>query len=666
MFVRQKIGGFVAVLIVAALLPIGTAAPGDGQQIATDPAGDTSVELLHQGSVPVMQSVTWTDLSELQIEEDAQGFWFHVLFHHEQADNERGTPTSLDVYFAFGAEHYWLDLYSREFEETGAALWSIDEVSKNARAITPAARLIDEQLRSYSAYIPRQFLTDENGATPFPGQTLTKFAVESYTIQARGSDEFTINDFDRMPDEGVSPRAYEVLHGLLPTGDARLFSPNPSRGSNGASSTYVYSVIAGSEAIEQRTYRLAVQAAPDGWSVTLPSNVMNLAPQEYREVPVVVAVPFQHRHGDQEVIDLQLVDAEDDAHHAELQLSIVYHEIPQPAGHHNTLYFHSQGYNDNALSPARPTDAPTIFMNTLDGDETDTQQQVPAVNPSIASETFRWEILLDPSLRLGLDFDLEDVGTLTASIATQSPTVGASISGELYVRTGNRTVLASISSQDLADQPMGGTWNVELPLMPHLDGDFFRYEGPTSMVLGLYFHPGRTATDTTPETPVMLPGGQLVLPLNEYREPLADGQFKDQQNALVPIGRVQRAANPGDEILFRAQFTEPAQNYDLRLLGAGSEQCQIVIRDGVVNVILTIPADILADNIDLILQATPLVESSPYGLLRFLSIIDDAENYPSDDEAIARILGHESSKSSPGAPTFLVLLLVVGLARRRP
>ncbi len=633
-----------------------------GIMVTHDAANDTTLAILGNHA-PIAQSITWTDLAELRINEDLQGFWFHVIYHEPATEAEAGRPTSVDVRFRHGQAHYWLDLYSREQDATGAALWRVDPNSGGPRLVSPVERIVDDPKRSYSGYVPRHLLADEIGAPPYPGRELTHFYVTSFTTQVYGgNDQTTINDWDRMPDQGVVQTPYVVQHGTLPSGSAHLFSPNPYRGSNGGAATYVFEVTASNSGEQSSQYALSLQEAPTGWEISIPLQPFELAPGAHRTFPVVVSTPSAHQHGNTEVITLMLQDLNEPASQALLELAITYHAIPQPAGHHDTLYIHSRPSSEAATRHILASNQMTAFMNTLENDEVDSNEPAPAANPSIMGHFYEWEILLDPSLQTGLVFDTARTGELLIALDTTGLPGEITIHGALLAQSMETTELASIPATKIPLHVSTGPLKLQLDVIPLEASNPYVYSGPTSLILHLIITPNRPASLTTAETPTLAPGGIMQLPLKEYREPI---KTELAGNATTPflavIGEPQRQANPGDLIMFEVAARNPQSVHHWQLYGPGAHHASLIpMEDHTVAVVVAVPED--AGNVlDLVLEAQAHDETS-LGLARLLVLVDDEEDYPDDAQMVANLPSTDKTSNTPGFSAAVAVLAMMGLA----
>lgn len=650
---RHRPSALIAVALVLGATP--TALAQDAA-IIEDPCGDTSVSFTGTPVVPLPQSLTWTDLSGLTIQETEESFLFTVHYCADNASMERGSPTHLDVYFEHNGQTYWLDLYSRELD-SGAALYRFDLETRDQRLVGPLDRVVDDVARTYSATIPRSMLLDASGAPPFPGRQLVVLFVESFTIQFY-SDQAQVNDWDRMPDSGMAEAAFDVKFGATATGTARLISANPSRASNGAAASYVYELIAANDGAEPESFRLDASNVPSAWNLELPISAFTLAANQQRILPVIVTTPFAHQHGARETALVTMTSLEDDSNQASVNLNIVYHDVPQPAGHHDTLYLHSRNGPATPVDEARASSA-DVFMNTLMEDPEDALVNAFCSTPSLAGTSCGWDILLSPGLQIGLDFNLEDQGELVIPIGSAAPLMGASLTGELRLASRNSTTLAQLGPAIVETTAPNAVSTVRLPFSAAPEADFIQHDGSGNLILSLTLDVGHPVAYTSIETPFIAPGGYLTLPLNEYREPFAG--IEGQPPILTTVGPSQRRANPGDTLVFELAASQPVR--DLTITGVNSPWASLAQRDGTSYVIVRVPGNAgLLDLADLIIQGT--LGNGDKALARIIVIADDASDYP-DDADLASQLGAPGRRDAPLMPMALLALAFMFVARRR-
>lgn len=607
-------------------------------QILTDPASDTSFEVLENYTPSSPRSVTWTDLASLEVEEFLEGFHFQVNYHADAKEQERGSPSSLDVFFTHEEAKFRLDLYSREFD-SGAALFQMD--GDKSRSIGGLELEVDEVARTYGAFVPRQFLKDDLGAAPFPGRVLENFLVQSYTIQAFLDDEATVNDWDQMPDDGIPAGKFEVTIGPEPRGDARLFSALPSRSSNGDTTTFVYQVVAGNVG-NPATFLFQANRVPDGWTATVGKPALHLTTNEYVTLPVVVTLPARHQHGETESFEIEMIHENDQNHGATVPLSVLFHTIPQPAGHHSNLFFHALAEGNNLLGQENVA----AYMNTLKDDAMAINAAVSATAPGLTNGIWRWEIPLSPVLKTGLDFEIEKMAYANFSLDFQIPPTGT-LQARLIAQSSNYTVLARSEAIDL--EPNVGEQEFSVTLSPSDESDFFSIQDQASVKILLDYV--ATASTSEAEAPSLLPGGTLSLPLREFQDP-SEFSLGMGDSAIKAEGPSQKLGNPGDKMLFLVSSPEQVE---LSVVGNESNVAITPLQTGETAFVVTVPN---AEFFDFVVQGKG---PDSFDFIRFAVQIVKAE-VPDDAEAIAALIEQENQET-PGLG--IIPIMVALLCQRR-
>ena len=282
---------------------------------------------------------------------------------------------------------------------------------------------------------------------------------------------------------------------------------------------------------------ISIEDAPDRWKTAVP-----LASPDVRNgtarIPVLVAVPFNHQH---EGLESAILKVQSGRSVARVPFGLFYPPIPQPAGHHSMLWLHSQQRDPTTLG------GHYVFMNTLEDDPDDdgtpvASRGVALRNPPEIAVIGRWEIPLDPRLGVGLAF-AEGPATARIVLEAPMPATEVRVKMDLWLEghgwivqlpftapadvLGRRTfdLAGTTPAQSFGTAPAGSltlrveAWGLHVP-------------GPEGM--GLMLVPA---------------GGQLQLPLEEFRDPLnLQGLAKPLD--LANLVRV----NPGEtrQIVIRA------------------------------------------------------------------------------------------------------------------
>lgn len=510
-----------AIIALAVLLAASASA-----QVATDPPGDATHSTLvgDAGEAPGS-----ADLLSLAIVEDGDLAWTVTFAAGPQAVDE------VDTTIAFGHGSRVYHVVAGE----SVGLWISDEAGVAQRYVGELEGAREGAVLTFR--LPKDLVRDEAGMPLADGSRLTGIVV---TTSARGEVQgpdpeqgffcctawWTMHD--RMPDEAGA--AYRVAPGGNATG-IRLWSDAPLRASNGGGDRFVYVLTAangGADAAVPVTF----SDVPAGWNISAPRGLLDLDAGESRTFPILVETPSGHRHGGTETLVVQLAGVQ-------TRIGIHYLDVPQPAGHHPRLFFHSQALEGGVIEEAGYA-AGRLWMNTLDEDPLDDGAPIDSTESSFGGESARWSICLSEGLRLGLDLS-DGLGELDVTLAAQRPYGEVSVSGALYHYGAgpaqatcdaaayraqrNETLVASIPATDA--QPVEGSTRFTAPVVP--EAGRIAYQDGAMLVLDI------TATFTVPDSQapgplVIEPGGTIALPLDEYREggDVAIPSWEDEE--LVP------------------------------------------------------------------------------------------------------------------------------------
>ena len=532
----------VAVAFLAALMAIPASA-----QILTDPTGDVKVDAGGQGA-PVSQA-TAVDLTALSLNETPDAFRFTVKVADLGGDQPRPDAGQLSVLFTFDGMTFMADFYRSPDNAAyfGSLYSSKDGTSFHYLHDNHVAR----DLASSTVWqdILRADLVGASGKTPGRGDSLENIHAQSRSgnifIGLSAPAQPDLVDF--MPDAGGASATWAVQYQGHQGVGASLDSPQPFRSSNGEATTYTYQVTARQSGTAAARFTLTATRVPEGWNVTLPGGLLELAPEAPVTFPVRIAVPFNHVHGAAQSVTLRLEAG--NGTWATLDLGIHYTTIPQPAGHHPSLYLHSQDWSQLAYYVNPPLGGSTgaMVMNTLDADPADTGKPVEGYSNFVSdTSTWTWNVCLSPELAIGIDMDLKATGTFTIPVTTTRPLTGAVITGDLILLspgdgTGNwcfnwgsrdQTPLAHLTSdpKDLAaNTPMALTGTITADPQ----GDYIPYADGAQIVLQLVM------SSPTPAIggeggPFIQPGAVLTLPISEYHEVGTSAFVKEDGAAQAP------------------------------------------------------------------------------------------------------------------------------------
>lgn len=522
-----------------AALPLAVQAQETPPALLEDPAAD--VVAAFDGNpvgLPVPQ-VSALDLRALTVREDPAGFTIEVHVEDLGDDDARGDFGNVQTRLEFaGATFYVNFVRSQDNAAYFGGLVRSTESGYDYRGLAVERDLAGGRLWSH---VERMDLLGGDGQQAGRGDQLTGIRVASASAlgyQAQPSYLLGTGPWlpvwigDAMPDAGTA--TWDVQFGGGTSEGASLTAAEPFRASNGEATTYLYTVTARHGGGETARYRVFVEGLPDGWNATLPGTLLEIPSGGSAEFPVYVNTTFRHQHGVAATFQLHMHE-EGGSRWAMAELGVDYLSVPQPAGHHPDLWFHTS-YFGNAVGKVNEALGGTngyATMNTLEENPADTRVPVAGYTGFGDTQTvYRWSICLEPSLRLGLDFDLARTGALQVPVSAVRPLPGAVLGGRLlHLGAGEpmttcfpsayadreQTVLAEVAgtAKDLAPNSEAV---FEAVLTPTPESDYVPAAPGSGLVLEL------TLTAATPSAGAsggaMLMGGHLELPLNEYHDPV--------------------------------------------------------------------------------------------------------------------------------------------------
>ncbi len=696
-FRAMKGSGPAVALLMAGLLA--AALPAGAQDatapLLTDPEGDAT--LIVQGTPAGSANAVYpaVDVVGLSLAELPDAFVWTLTVNDLRGGNEEtgADGASYDVYFTHNGREFDLtvsltlpavsgvplaNLAARDSPDgQWSGVWfSFEDTTTDLAADTLTVTL------------PRETLADLDGAVPFPGRTLERMHV----VSSSGLSGSSVNVFvstpmpysvvDQMPNAEAEWATYAVQVGVLQAGNARLGSLQPFRASNGEATTFVYQVDASNIGEENATYQLNVVGTTKA-QVVLPVDLLTIPGGGSVQVPVLATVPFAHDHGGIDQFLLEMRDVDDPTSIGRLQMGIRYLAVPQPAGHHDTVFLHLPPASSGAQGVLGFDEG---FLNTMETDDREGPGPWHARGLGFSGTTYSsyWSLGLSPGLEMGLDFDLGRVGQAVVPVASTLPLMGATLQGYLYVTDsggffGDHVQVASFTSAPV-DIPPNGMHSYQVELVPEEDADLIPFAPGQNLYLDLeltYTLAPSPLVGFADETPALARGGLLRLPLNEYHDDVDDALAALDGPTLTALGPQERLVNPGEATVFKVAIDNPTDEpLAVRLGLTGVNAAWGALDDDAftlppqstanITVVVRAPADALdGDRADLILQAYPRDEPMLRGLLRLVADVDtDADH--EDDAPQAADIGLPA-KDTP-APSLALLALGLGavaFARRR-
>lgn len=531
-------------------------AGGDGfVRVLDDPAGDVALPT-RAAPLPVSSGNEALDIVALAVAEEVDAFALRLTLAGAPAQREAplaGTH-SLAIGLSYGGVAYVVRI------DHGVALaGAIDDAQllsdpAGGSAYAPVSAVpVARNGADVVTRVPRALLVDTAGAPASAGRTLGAFWAATAGVTGSplapgdGSDSALPAVRDRAPATGTADVVVAVRSGVQQEGVLRLASEHPLRASNGEAATFRFLVAATTLGDEEEAVAFTAAAVPPGWAVTFPQPTATVRPGQATPVEVFADVPFMHDHG---AVASFVVEARPDGEAngepattgpsvGRIVLGILYVDPPQPAGHHATLYLHSERSRtpheamDTVLGSANGGVQP--YWNTLEEDPRDDRADAAptfvGLTEGAENATYRWSVPLQPALALGLDFDLAGTGHLSIPIRAALPLPGATFAAAVHV-VANATMDPVFSAATLvAASPAAPavdvapntvhTFEVDLRAEPH--GDRVAFAPGQQLWLVLELAIARGDVQTGPATPMLAPGGVARLPLLEYSDAATTG-----------------------------------------------------------------------------------------------------------------------------------------------
>lgn len=568
-------------------------------------------------------------------------------------------------------------LHSRDGAGEWSMLWSSNEV------------LIDPAANTLTVDIGRDLLVDKDGAAPFPGRLLEGVHVRAQSFFSNASATIFVvpttlpqNVFDLLPDAAPFP-SLAVQFGLAQSGNARLTSATPFRASNGEATTFVYNITAHNLGDADDTFELEAMSVPAGYTVVLPVPVVAIPAASSISIPALLTMPFGHQHGAVASMVLELRSLSDAGSIGRLEIGVRFLAIPQPAGHHDTVFLHRAPQDSSALVPFFGFSGE--YMNTLEEDPLDAGGNSYAMGFSSINDEYLhfWDFSLQPTLQMGLHVDPAKVGRLAIAVGTTVPQNQVHVTARLYASDQREFfffgeepdgLLARADSEPVDLGPQGEHL-FELDVLPAEGVGRIPFAAGTNLHLGILVSTqGPPTLGLASEGPYLAPGGSARLPLQEWHDPVDEVLAALDGPGLSPLGPQERLVNPGEAVVFPVAIANPlskSQRVDFEVSGPNAAWATLtpdsieVPANGVAQATVVVRAPAAAvdgDRSDLVLQAFPRDDPTSRGLLRLVAEVDtDADQV--DDSAIAPTPSKDSP--APGLVPVLAGLALLALARRR-
>lgn len=644
-----------------------------GISLGTDEAGDVTYRTLDV-EAPSKETPT-VDILSASMEEDEEALRFSLELATLSADSVETFVTDLDQYFinfTYDGARYSVNFVrltlapiSQEVLFVGG-LYAVE--GENRDYLSDLEIQVDEASATLTADVPRELIQDEHGAPLRLGHQLTDFAVRSVSETRMNvfMQQLTpIHAHDDMP----SSASWTLTYGLEQTGTILLDSDRPVRVSNGEATTFLFEVRAINEGDALERFQLSTEDAPPDWLITLPDEVIAVESGKELTFPVLITVPFRHEHGLLQQLLLVATSQTNPENIGKMELGVRYTEVPQPAGHHNQLYLHNMGGFDGAIMN---TDANIVGDENIEFSST-----CSCAGDSIS----RHEIRLSPSLEMGLDFDMDAIGSMEIDVAYTNAQGAIELEGYLGIFSpGQRPSFFAEHENILATLPrteaQAGSDQLlrfNMDIVPQAYGDYWPYESGAQLILVLDVYETSLQNSAiccfNSGSEELVPGAIITLPLNEYHDDVSEYFSTLSGLSMLAVTPQKQMVNAGNTVVFEFDVENDGSGegeYALSLTGEplawasilGDESITVQGKDTRrVAIEVTPPSDArLGEQADITLHAQSTKDPNIRSLVRVLAEVTVDESLE-DQSAYANELRGELQEETP----FLPLLMLVGL-----
>ncbi len=719
----------VIFLLALLLVPFSTGAQVDAA-VVNDGTGD-AVIMTADGSVEQPDGGQFPNVDIVEagiLAEDDASITFYVKVVGLDATSQNPVPFSdpdYRIYFKFGEQGYRVrmdtalaNVFNDAIGRSGTAFGALEtQVGENSYRILSSAEVTLEYSENrVTAIVQRAGIVDENQAPLGLGRTITGMYA---TAQSMGQFSFPIGQTGQGGDPVLyfgPPRVWDqapdTITGQLPSytmttgevnqrGSLISGSEDPVRWTNGEASTLVFDVRVANTGEEEIPVTVKVEGADPTWTLAY-SDSVTIAGGSAANVTLLVTIPFSHNHGAIDTFTAQFTSV-DGAHFASTKLGVYWPLVPQPAGHHDMLWFHSYVETDenNPFSAVFGSRTHSWF-SALENEDLDQGVPIPA-QFTAPPNTFTggkgiafWRIPLEPSLRMGLDFRTQDVGTLELGLQFPVSVVDPQVSAYLehaivQPRQGrnddginDERTLASGSSEAVAG-PVDGSHVFSIPLTVEDDADEIPYAQDANLFLTIVMEAtwltGFGGADPASVGPAINPGNSwMQLPLNEYETPLDITFQTDGAIELRPTtDGQQKSVNPGRVAVYAFDMVyhgSMSSDFVVEITGTHADWATVVGDAAFsldahgtrqVGLAVTAPKNAQAgDFADLTLTVRDRDNAAVKAGVNTRTLVDSQADIPDEADRAAGLTSElTTAKESPGLPLLLVLgALLVALRRR--
>ncbi|MGB1586686.1 MAG: hypothetical protein ACPHID_06545 [Thermoplasmatota archaeon] len=575
------------------------------------------------------------------------------------------------------------------------------------QSIAEVEAIMDTSEEIITMAVPRAALVDENQAPLARNGTLHNMHVESRSmgwfgfpmqVGGPGSQPMYVGipqALDVAPDDGTG--TYKMITGSVrQKGSIFAISDDPIRWTNGEATTIGFQARLTNTASEDVSVAAHVRNPDSTWEVAFSDRITIPAASSINHT-ILVSIPFSHNHGATKMFDVHYA-SDDGDHEATTLLGVHWPFVPQPAGHHDTLWFHS--YQEQ-IDPPFDTLFQGVhgwFSAKQELEEDEGEAVVPdfvAVPGFFGSQEGRaiWFMRLEPGLRMGLDFRPGQTGSMELGFNLPVPVVDPRVEvtlmherpGPGFEGRGQSTIHEDLMSgiSETTDGVVSGGLSVEMELQPAADVDDIPYTQDANLVLFIdlqgTFLFGTPFANQEGLVPTLEPGtSSFRLPLNEYHDP-TDLSFQTDASIQITPGEQgqERFVNPGRTVVYTFDLTFEGAGeatFEATLTGRNGDWGRIIgdtvfTADGgrTLAVAVTAPEDARdGEQADLTLTIANRDNAAIQAGIGMLTTVTSSTDIPDESDYESELNGElTDDKESPGLPVALLVAALVLLVRRR-
>ena len=676
----------MAALLLAALAP-SVPAEGEGEPLLKDNAGDTVFNSGVPGAASTPANVAGqtesVDLVALHVEETDETLL--LVLHAAKLDGNPGGEYTIHFTWRDAAYRAVAVRASNPFSSYAYAYLEAS-LEEDWERLAPLALEVDAAAGTLAMEVPKVFVLDGQKRAPGIGDTLTGIRAEArastFRFRLINDDDYPASFSDVMPDDGAGVPLTFLL-GDASHGGLTLKTDDRVRVSNGGSTTFVYRAELVNNGTRDQEITLTLVDMPESWNGSIQSPVRVPAGGQ-RSITVLASVPFEHKHGGHDSFQVAAQARDDPNVRATLRLGVVHTPIPQPAGHHAELYLHA--VNEETGAFAQVFGPVFSFSNGFMNTESTHDGEAEGIGMNAyRSESRGWRIPLNPVLRMGLDFDVEKMGTLVGAVkggANGEAVLAAKLFLVRYGEDGEEEgmlLAEGTGAKVVLDMQKATPFTLDLVPLP--DADYVPYAKDQNLELQVMMKSDAAfISGFGPTEPILLAKDfKLTLPLNEYHDRLTGAAEAEEGLRLVADGPVEKTGRPGTVMTYAFDLKNAGRDVTIDLDAAGTDAALGVLVPSStfelaagatkrVTLAVQIPGDAATgEQLEVLVFAHAQEDPSMSAIVRTLTTVSTGAN-AADDETEVLLAARESEADAPGFGAIAAVLALAGLAlvaRRR-